>query len=239
MSKYPSGVPAIEIRRKQSDLSLLLADPLASSTPSSAQSLASTGGTRTTSTSETTSGNSSGSGGNGNSNRLSPGAVAGICVGALLAIVLTVGGLIIWLRYRKKHLGHTTNTEPQVPQLDGQPVSELGLTPPKGSENQNQVSPQQYPERYELDTEKRPPVVVELPGERYVDPAVELHTVPVVNNSAAPQVTGERPEGMSLESTQTPAPGPEQQDIANENPKHSSSLDKSRDQEIEQLLKQQ
>ena len=125
-----------------------------------------------------------------------------------------------------------------MPQLDGQPVSEVGLTPAKGSETQNRVSQQQYLERHELDTEKGPSAV-ELPGERYVDPAAELHTVPVVNSSAMPQVVGERPRVITSESTPTPAPGPNAQGFFNEHSKHPFSHDQSQGQEIEELLKQQ
>jgi hypothetical protein len=166
ISKYNTGVRAIEIRWQQSDLSLLPADPLASSASSSSSVQSSANSSRTTTTTgETTApGRSSPSGNSGNSSRLSLGGIAGICIGALVVLILAVGGVILWLRYRKKHLGQTPNTKAPVSHLDGQPVSELGLTPAKELKTQNEAFRRHYPERQELDTERMPPVAVELSG---------------------------------------------------------------------------
>ncbi len=55
---------------------------------------------------------------------VSTGAIAGIAVGAVLAGMLLMGGLLAWIRRRKKR-NVNVPTSPDVPQLAGNPVSEL------------------------------------------------------------------------------------------------------------------
>lgn len=92
---------------------------------------------------------------------VSTGAIAGIASGAVVAGLLLMA-LLAWLLYKRRHKRtEVADTRPEVPQLDGNPISELGgkgLDPRLGAE----LYPKAQSEVYEADSQSPAHYVAEL-----------------------------------------------------------------------------